>query len=578
VLIISLVANALRLILWPLSALRRAFAAPAGAYVVVDLDGAVVELERPRRRLPFLPSAPAPVALTTLRELIKMLAVDARVSGLLLRIGGLAGGAATIASLRDLLSELRAAGKDVVAYLPDGADTRALYVASAARLIVVGPETMVSPLGYAAIGRYVRRALDRVGVEAEVFARGAYKSGGESLVRESMSEAHREQLDALLGSHHDELVTALARGRRVPPETARRWIDEAPHAARAAAEIGMVDAVAYEDELSATIAGHPSGARAGEAVEPRPEPSLVPYQRYMAARRATRFRPLLRAPAVGVIEIHGPIVSRARLGLGPVAAEKRVVAALRAARRDASIRAVILHIDSPGGSAVPSNRIHHEVSRLAEVKPVIAYLSDVAASGAYYVAAAAHSLVAQPQTVTGSIGVLATRFVVGPLLARLGVATDVVKRGARADLFSVSRHLDAGERASVEREIDAFYRTFLEAVAKGRRRTVDEIEAVAQGRIYSGRTALSLGLVDCLGGFDRAMHEARDLAGVPGQKLMPRLMRVRRSALPRPSLRAELSAVVEAIGGGAVAEALEVGADAKGKAVVAYWAPGLLEL
>ena len=508
-LLISLISNFLRILLWPVSALRRARAAPRGGYVTVELDGSVVDLPPRRARLEFLRRpGPAPTALSTLRELARLVAHDDRVAGLLFRVSALSAGPAVLASLRDLLSEVRASGKDVVVHLPTGADTQSLYVASAARMIVVGPETLVAPLGYAVHGRYVKSALTRAGVEAEVFAKGMYKSAGEALVRDTMSDAQREQLGALLEAHHDELVSALARGRRVDRDTARRWIDEAPHGADRAVALGIVDAVAYDDELAQRITGSAPL-------------KTVTARRYLSARRAGAFRPLLRPPVIGVIEIHGAIVSRARFGFAKLASEDRVVGAIRAARRSSAVRGAVLHIDSRGGSAVASNRIHHEVMRLAEVKPVVAYMADVAASGGYYIASAAHAIVAQPQTVTGSIGVIATRLVVAPLLERLGVFTSVVKRGARADLFSTARHLDEGERASFERELEAFYQTFLAAVAKGRGRSIEEIEPLARGRIYSGTEAHARGLLDHLGGFDRAVHAVRDLLGQAGKGLDP---------------------------------------------------------
>ncbi|MFS8071794.1 MAG: S49 family peptidase, partial [Byssovorax sp.] len=421
--IVAFVLNLLRILLFPLHALRRGRAAPAGAWLTLTLDGPVVDLAPRRLRWSlFRRLGRAPLAIARLRELTRTMADDPHVRGLLLEVRSLGAGPAVLTSLRDVLSEIRAAGKDVIAYLPHGADNRSLYLASAARLVVVGPETTVAPLGFAAHGRYVRSALSRIGVEPEVFSKGMYKSAGESLVRDTMSDAQREQLGALLETHHDALVSALAQGRKVAREVAARWIDEAPHSAAVALDLGIVDGVAYDDDLDRFLA--PEGAPARR----------VPAFRYLQARGATRLRPLRRRPVIGVIEVHGPIVSQARFSLSRVAVEAPLIAAVRVARADPRVRGIVLHIDSPGGSALASSRIYHEVLRAAEVKPVVAYLSNVAASGGYYIAAAADAIVAQRQTVTGSIGVIAARFVVGPLLERLGVFTDVVKRGARADL------------------------------------------------------------------------------------------------------------------------------------------------
>jgi protease-4 len=232
---------------------------------------------------------------------------------------------------------------------------------------------------------------------------------------------------------------------------------------------------------------------------------------------------------------------------------------------------VVLHVDSPGGGALASDRIHHEVKRLAEVKPVVAYLSNVAASGGYYIAAGAHAIVAQRETVTGSIGVVTARVAVGPLLERLGVFTDVVKRGARADLFSPERRLDEGERAVLDRDLDSFYRTFLRVVAEGRNKPVEVIEPLAGGRVYSGADAHARGLVDRLGGFDAALDELRSRIGPDASGLEPSIVRPPRFAPPPPPLPPPAAAAVDALGLGRLLEAAQLALDLDGERVLAWW-------
>jgi protease IV len=564
--IVAILANLLAVLLFPIRAIRRARAAPEGAWLSLTIDGSVVDfLARPPRLRFFRQLGPPPLSVNRMKTLARTVAADPKVRGLIVHIRSVGGGPAVVASLRDVLSEIRASGKDVIAYLPQGADNAMLFLGSAARVLIVGPETMVAPLGYASHGRYVRRALERLGVEPEVFAKGDYKSAGESLVRDTMSDPQREQLGAILETHHDALVTALAQGRRVEREAAARWIDEAPHRADAAHDLGIVDAVAYEDELDRFLSS-----------DPDKRPVTVPADRYLDARTAGRFRPMRPKPVVGVVEVHGPIVSRTRVALSRVASEDAIIASVRAARESSVVRGVVLHIDSPGGSALASDRLYHEVTRLAEVKPVVAYLSNVAASGGYYIAAAAHAVVAQRQTVTGSIGVVAARFAVGPLLERLGVFTDVVKRGARADFLSPSRRLDEGEKEVFQRELDAFYKTFLAAVAKGRKKPVETIEPLAGGRVYSGSDAYNCGLVDYLGGFDRALHEVRELIGPAGKGLEASVVRASRPLPPPPLLKipAPVSATLEALGLGPALEMAMLGLHVEaGERVLAYW-PG----
>jgi protease-4 len=227
-----------------------------------------------------------------------------------------------------------------------------------------------------------------------------------------------------------------------------------------------------------------------------------------------------------------------------MADSEQLIGALRVARQAKAVRGVVLLIDSPGGSVLASDRIYHEVVRLAEKKPVVAYFVNVAASGGYYVAAGAHAIVAQPTTVTGSIGVVATHLVLGPLLAKLGIVTELVKRGARADMLSPSRPLDDGERAAMIRDIDGYYQEFVEIVARGRGRPPGEIEKLARGRVYSGAEAHRLGLVDHLGGFDTALDVVRERLGEPRQ-LEAALIKAPRSTPAPPELPRPLVSLLE---------------------------------
>ncbi len=253
--------------------------------------------------------------------------------------------------------------------------------------------------------------------------------------------------------------------------------------------------------------------------------------------RAPRFRPLRSPGVLGGIRVHGPIASQSQL-LQAGATDERVIAAVRRARADARIAAVVLHVDSPGGSALASDRIHHELEQLAAEKPLVACFGDVAASGGYYVAAAAHAIVAQPTAITGSIGVVAVRVVVEPLLAKLGIATEVLKRGAHADTIHPTRHLSDDERASFQHELDGIYRAFVGVVARGRKRSVEDIERLAEGRVWSGVDAAREGLVDVLGGFTAACDRARELAkprlGERARLLEPRV--VQGARVPPPPL------------------------------------------
>lgn len=503
---VGLLVNLILLALLPLRLLRRARAAPRNAWLKIVIDRGVVELGR---KVPFWVRRKEPVSLQALRDLVKEASADARVKGILVRLEAFGNGSARATSLREVLLAARAGGKTVVVHMPHGGGTLAYYIASAADRVLLGPESEVDLTGFAVEASYLRGALDRVGVEPEVLARGRYKTAGEFLEQKSMSEAQREQIGALLDVAHDALIDALSAGRKVDRARAERWVDEAPWSARAALEAGLVDAVVYDDEVPRTLdASREEGA------------PLTPAGRYLA-RRSVRWAPLIRAPYVAVVDIVGPIATEAPTTLVPMALEEPVCRALRAVREDRRAQGLLLHVSSRGGSALASDRMLREIKRVAEKKPVVAYLGDVAASGGYMVAVGAHAIVAQPTTVTGSIGVIAARFVLQPLLRRLGVATEVVKRGRRADMMSAVRPLSPDERAHFERHLDEIYDGFVAAVATGRNKSPADIEPLAGGRVHSGRDAHSHGLIDRLGGFDVAMEELKRRIGPKAERIRP---------------------------------------------------------
>ena len=491
----------IRLALLPLAApwlwLRRRL--PRGAWLRVDVEGSVVEFPPTRRaRIPILRlGGDRVVALSALHELARYVERAPRVRGVLLVLHGASLGMATATSLRKAIARVRATGREVVVWLPNGGDTKELYVASAANRIVCSPRATLAPVGFVSSSRYAKRTLDKLGIAAERLAVGDYKSAGETLALDKMSDAQREQLGAVLDAFYDELLDALATGRNVDRARAQAMVDGAPYSAEKAREAGLVDALAYEDELPALLGD--GGARA----------PIVSAARFLAARRKRLFPALRRPPVLAVLPLHGAITS----GQGALAMDERFVSAVRAARANRRVRGVVLHVDSPGGGALASDRIHHELAALAREKPVVAYFGNVAASGGYYAAAAAHHIVAEPTTITGSIGVVAARVVVEPLLDRLGIVTETLKRGERATLLDPLHPLDDGERAALESEIRSFYDGFVDVVALGRKRSREEVHAVAQGRVWSGRDAKDKGLVDELGDGHAAIEALRARVG-----------------------------------------------------------------
>jgi protease-4 len=543
-----------RLLFLPLALFRRARAVPAGTYVAVEIDGRVTDVIAARRFWEIWRARSHATSLYALGKLVDTIAADDNVRGLLVTLKAIRGGMATATSLRAVLARARAAGREVVVHMPLGADTKELYVASVADRVYAGPQALLAPLGFASPTRYLRSALDRAGIEPDVLAVGRYKSAGEQLVRDEMSEAQREQLGALLDVFYTQVVAAFAEGRNITRERAQLLIDGAPYRAADAVAAGLIDGAAYEDEIPALLAQKPAAGAAPSASGPTasseapPRARIVEAARYGQLVRATQvFRPRRRG-IVGVIQVHGAIAGETA-GYGQsLATDERVIAAVRQARSDARVRGVILHVDSPGGSALASDRMHHELVQLAAEKPLVCCMANVAASGGYYVAAAAHAIVAQPTTITGSIGVVSARIVVEPLLERLGVHTEILKRGARADLLEPTRRLERDEREAMQRELEGVYQAFVRIVADGRKRPLDEIERLAQGRVWAGADAAKHGLVDALGGFDEALARTRALIGGDApESLEPAILRGGRK--PPPPLDPPRKAAAELLRG-----------------------------
>jgi protease-4 len=477
----------------------------ADTHLVVEIEGGVTDVPPPRRR--WWPASARPaLSLHALREVLAAAARDPRVAGMVLVVKGLHGGTATAESLRAIVLRWREAGKKAVVHLPLGGGTRETFVAASADRVLLGPSAGLHAVGLLSATRYVRGALDRAGIVPEVTARGRYKTAAERIERTAMSGEQREQVEALLDTVHREVTLGIATGRRVDEPRARAMIDGAPYTGQEAVAAGIVDALAYEDQLAFLIDDNSRSRKA----------RLVPADAWWNPRRALRPRVFESLGVIGVIPVHGAITGEGGLPLRGTAVDERVIAAVRLARVVPFVRGVVLHIDSPGGSALASDRMHHELAALAAEKPLVACMGDVAASGGYYVAAAAHAIVARRTTVTGSIGVIAARFALDPLFARLGIATEVLARGAHARLLDPLLPLGDDDRAALEREIDRTYQTFLAVVAENRKRSVDEIHALAQGRVWSGADAHARGLVDRIGGFEDAVDVVRARIGRRG--------------------------------------------------------------
>ncbi|WP_078288375.1 signal peptide peptidase SppA [Mycobacterium sp. D16R24] len=438
---------------------------------------------------------------------------DPRVAGLIARVQIPPAAAGAVQELRAAI-EAFSAVKPSVAWAETYPGTLAYYLASAFGEVWMQPSGTVGLIGFAANGTFLRGALDKAGVEAQFLSRGQYKSAANLFTEDGYTEAQREADGRLLASLSEQVRDGVAASRKLEPADVDALADRAPLRRTDAVAAGLVDRIGYRDEAYARIA-EVTGVKADK------EPPLLYLARYARATRpqvpSLPGRPSRRT--IGVVTLAGPIVS-GRSGPrlfppGPASGGDVIAEALRDAVADDSVAAIVLRVDSPGGSVNGSETIWREVIRAREAgKPVVASMGAVAGSGGYYVAMGADAIIANPGTITGSIGVITGKFITRGLKEKLGVASATLRTNANADAWSSNEPFTDEQRDLVEAEIDMHYDDFVQRVADGRNLTIDAVKAVAQGRIWSGKDALEHGLVDELGGFRDAVAKAKGLADI----------------------------------------------------------------
>jgi protease-4 len=416
---------------------------------------------------------------------------------------------AKLQELRDAILDFRKSGKKVFAYLEYGGD-REYFLASAADRVFLLPTSPLDLTGVASFEIFLRGTLDKIGTYPDYLHIGAYKTAPNQLTEKAMTTAHREMAAALNRGAYDQLVRAIASGRKKSEAEVRALIDRGPFVPGEALRAGLVDGLAYEDQLDDRVPeldGSSDGNRRVEGAD---------YQRVSA--RSVGITPRSR---IAVLYAVGTIVS-GRTGFDPLngtaVGSDTLVEQIRRVRDDASIKAIVLRVDSPGGSSVASDVIWRELMITRDEKPsrpLVTSMSDLAASGGYYIAVAGNAIVAEPGTLTGSIGIYAGKMSVKGTLEKLGVSEETVKDGANADIYSPFAPFTPGQRETLQAFLDDFYRGFVQKVAESRRMTPEAIDAVGQGRVWTGEQAVAHGLVDSLGGLDTAIAVAKEHAGIP---------------------------------------------------------------
>ncbi|MET0473259.1 MAG: signal peptide peptidase SppA [Mycobacterium sp.] len=450
---------------------------------------------------------------------IRRAAKDDRVAGLIARVQLAAAPAGPVQELREAIVEFSDA-KPSLAWAETYPGTMSYYLASACREVWMQPSGTVGLVGFATNALFLRDALAKVGIQAQFIARGEYKSAVNLFTEEGYTDAHRESDGRLIESLSEQVLAAVAASRHIEAADVDALADQAPLLRDDAVTGRLVDRIGFRDEAYARIA-ELAGAPDVSPDDPDAAPRLYlsRYARATASGGTPSLPGRKSKPTIAVVTLAGPIVSgRGGRQLSPLgtssAGGDTIAAALREAAADDDVSAVVLRVDSPGGSVTGSETIWREVVRLREAgKPVVASMGAVAASGGYYVSMAADAIVANAGTLTGSIGVFTGKLVARDLKERLGIGSDSLRTNANANAWSADEPFTDEQRTHIEAETDLIYADFVQRVAEGRNMTVEAVDTVARGRVWTGADALARGLVDELGGLQTAIDRAKVLAG-----------------------------------------------------------------
>lgn len=434
---------------------------------------------------------------------------DDRIEGIYLDVSSLSAGFATIEEIRNALIDFKKSGKFIMAY-SEVYSQGAYYLASAADKIYLNPEGMVDFRGLSTELLFFKGALDKLGIEAQIIKVGTYKSAVEPFILDKMSEPNREQVTSFLGSMYDHFLSEISKSRKIPVSTLFSLADSAKiRSPKDALRYKMVDGLRYKDQVLDEL-------KSRTGVDKKKDIKSVSLEEYAPVHDKDKAS---NSSRIAVIYASGEIISGE--GNNETIGSERISRAIRKVRTDDKVKAVVLRVNSPGGSALASDVIWREIMLTKKTKPVIVSMGDVAASGGYYIACAADSIFAQPNTITGSIGV----FGIIPNMqkffnSKLGITFDGVKTGRFADLGTVSRPLTDAEKLILQHEVNKTYNTFTQKVADGRKRSQTYIDSIGQGRVWSGSEALKNGLVDRIGNIDDAIASAAKKANLKDFKIV----------------------------------------------------------
>jgi len=473
----------------------------ANSALVLQLEGDLPEQSPVEFPIPFLQDQ-QPLTVAETWQMLRNAAADSRIQAIVLEPRGLRVGWAKLEELRADLVNFKKSGKPVYAFLR-GAGTKEYYLATASDKVFMSPEDELDVKGLRADLVFVKGTLDKLGVEMEFEHVGKYKDAPDMFTKTGSSPETREVINQVLDQFYGDFVNTIADGRKKAPDAVRALIDNGPFIGKEALEGGLVDALLYEDQMY----------------------DQLKQQLKLSTLEKIAEHNYARAPSTN-LGLDGPTKIALVVGQGDITrgatndsgnngiTTAGMIRQLRQVRDDASIKGVILRIDSPGGDGIASDDILHEAKLLSQKKPTVISMSDLAASGGYFIAMTGDPVVAYRNTETGSIGVFFGKVNLRGLYDKLGVKKELMKRGRFADIDTEYAPLNDEQRAKLRTEIEVFYRGFVQRVADGRKRKYDDVEALAQGRVWTGAQAKQNGLVDEIGGIDRAIEMVKQKANI----------------------------------------------------------------
>ncbi len=462
-----------------------------------------------------------PQSLSSLLAQFRKAKTDKRITAVMLEIDESSAGWAKAEEIRGAIQDFRTSGKPVYAYLEYGMN-KDYYIATACDKVFVPPPGELFINGLAADVMFFRGSLDKLGIYPDIYQIGKYKSAGDTFTQKQMSDAHREFINSLLDDLYGRYIDGIAKARNKSSDDIKALIDNSPYNAAQAKEAGLIDGALYHDEVEKELK-----KRLG--YKDSDELHIAKGSDYRQISQESLG--LNKGEKIAIVYAAGDITSgKSQFGGNgeETIGSDSLAKTLEEARNDQSIKAIVLRVDSPGGSGLASDIIWRAIESAKEKKPVVVSMSDVAASGGYYIACGANKIVAEPSTITGSIGVVGGKPVVKGLYDWLGITNEYVMRGKNAGMFRETEKFNDSERKKFEEFLNSTYEDFITKVGKGRNRDKKDIDAIGQGRVWTGQQGKDRGLVDEYGGLDRAIEVAKQLAKIPADRGIQRII------MPKP--------------------------------------------